>query len=183
MKKFTFIIVHILLLVLGLCAQARVLPDESIKAQFINRLEKGEHVKIAALGTSLTGGAWRWFDVMKEWLDETYPGQVLYKNEGVGASASSHPPGKSGLDKVSVLVDFKPDVVFIEFAVNDAYKPYDISVEVSRANLESIIHSLQSINPGVEIILQTMNVVIDMPELNMSESTKRAEASAVSGHV
>jgi hypothetical protein len=60
MKKFTFIIVHIFLLVLGLCAQARVLPDESIKAQFINRLEKGEHVKIAALGTSLTGGAWRW---------------------------------------------------------------------------------------------------------------------------
>lgn len=147
------------------------------KAGFVNKLEKGEHIKIAALGTSLTGGKWRWFDVLKEWLDEEYPGQVLYRNEGVGASASSYPPGNSGLDKVKIVAEFKPDVVFIEFAVNDAYKPYNISVDESRDNLISIINTLKNANPEVEIILQTMNVVIDMPERNMTEATKRSELS------
>ena len=147
----------------------------NIQTHFIKRLQQGEYVKIAALGTSLTGGTWRWFDVMKEWLDETYPDQVSYKNLGVGASASSYPPGSSGLDKVKELAGYNPDVVFIEFAVNDAYKPYNISVGESRENLESMIGTLKNANPNVEIIMQTMNVVIDMPELNMSEATKRSD--------
>jgi len=145
------------------------------KTHFIGKLEHGKHLKIAALGTSLTGGTWRWFDVMVEWLDETYPDQVSYKNLGVGASASSYPPGSSGLDKVKELAEFDPDVVFIEFAVNDAYKPYNISVDESRKNLESMIATLKITNPEVEIIMQTMNVVIDMPELNTSEATKRSD--------
>ncbi|NQU54135.1 MAG: hypothetical protein HQ522_16530 [Bacteroidetes bacterium] len=145
------------------------------KSSLISKLKNGEKVKIAALGTSLTEGKWPWFDVMKEWLDQDYPGLVEYHNEGVGASASSYPPGKSGLDKVKVIAATSPDVVFIEFAVNDAYEAYNISVAESRANLESMINTLKERNPDVEIILQTMNVVIDMPELNMTESTKRAD--------
>ena len=160
-----------LLLSLGVQAQLR----ENIKPQFLNRLHQGDQIKIAALGTSLTGGTWRWFDVMKEWLDEEYSGQISYHNLGVGASASSYPSGNSGLARVRELVKINPDVVFIEFAVNDAYKPYNIIIEDSRRNLESIIRSLKSANPEVEIILQTMNVVIDMPELNMFEATKRSD--------
>ena len=129
----------------------------SAKTHFIERLQQGEQLKIAALGTSLTGGTWRWFDVIVEWLDETYPNQVSYKNLGVGASASSYPPGNSGLDKVKELAGFNPDVVFIEFAVNDAYNPYDISIDESRENLESMITTLKNANPEVEIVLQTMN--------------------------
>ena len=96
-------------------------------------------------------------------------------NLGVGASASSYPPGSSGLTKVKELDGFNPDVVFIEFAVNDAYKPYNISVDNSRKNLESIIATLKNTNPKVEIILQTMNLVIDMPELKMAEATERSD--------
>ncbi len=43
-------------------------------AHFIQLLEQGERVKIVTLGTSLTGGTWRWVDVMEEWLNEAYPG-------------------------------------------------------------------------------------------------------------
>jgi len=101
MKKLTSILLHIFLFVSGLSAEARVLSNESIKTQFISRLEKGEHVEIAALGTSLTGGTWRWFDVMKEWLDHVYPGQISYRNNGVGASASAAkiPSGLSAFTK------------------------------------------------------------------------------------
>ena len=132
-------------------------------------------MEIAALGTCLTGGKWRWFEMMKEWLDEEYPGQVTSQNEGVGASASFYPPGNSGLDKVKKVAKLISDVVFIEFAVNDAYKPFHISVDESCENLVSIINTLKSTNPEVENILQTMNVVIDMLELKMTESTKRGE--------
>ena len=155
-------------------ANAKTMSNEKGKVRFIHQLEQGEKVKIAVLGTSLTGP---WFQVMKEWLDETYAGQCSYFKEGVGGSASSYPPGKGGLDKVKIVTTYHPDVVFIEFAVNDAYKPYNITVEQSRKNLESIINTLKRANPEVEIILQTMNVVIDMPELNLTYSTQRSELS------
>ena len=153
-------------------------------AGFIQKLEQGEKVKIAALGTSLTGGTWRWFDVMKEWLDEEYPGQISYQNLGVGASASMTVPlmkgnkytwKKCGVDRIPEAIAAKPDVVFIEFTVNDAYIPYNISVNDSRMNLEFMIHSLKEANAEVEIVLQTMNVILDMPELNHTESTNRLD--------
>jgi acyl-CoA thioesterase-1 len=169
------IILCLLSLLLLSGTSAKTLGKQKKNAGFIQKLEQGEKVKIAALGTSLTGGTWRWFDVMKEWLDQEYPRQVEYQNEGVGASASSYPPKVCGLEKVKVVAAGNPDVVFIEFAVNDAYKPYKISIEESRKNLESIISTLKEANPKVEIIIQTMNVVIDMPALNMTESTKRSE--------
>ncbi|MBI9060705.1 MAG: SGNH/GDSL hydrolase family protein [Marinilabiliaceae bacterium] len=144
------------------------------QATFVQKLERGEKVRLGALGTSLTGGDTPWFDVMKEWFNKDYPAQLEYLNLGISASASSYPPGESGLAMVNEMIKFNPDVVFIEFAVNDAYEPYQISMEESRHNLEAMINSLKSSNPEVEIIVQTMNVVIDMPELDMSESTKRS---------
>ena len=140
----------VIILILILISSFKVSGQEgaNIKSQFLNKLEWGDSLKIGALGTSLTGGTWRWFDVMKEWLDESYPGQLSYRNEGVGASASSYPVGNSGLDKVKLLAADKQDVVFIEFAVNDAYQPYNISVEDSRRNLESMINTLKSANPA-----------------------------------
>ena len=97
------------------------------KSGFISKLERGEQVKIVALGTSLTGGTWRWVDVMEEWLNECYPGQVSIENLGVGASASmtvsvmegnKYTWNRCGLDRVQEAIAINPDVVFIEFAVN-----------------------------------------------------------------
>jgi len=66
-------------------------------------------VTVVALGTSLTGGRWRWPDVaVEEWPQAEYPGQVRLVNLGVGASASTYVPGamnpavhegKCGLDR------------------------------------------------------------------------------------
>ncbi len=148
------------------------------------RLEQGQEIRIVTLGTSLTGGKWRWPDVMMEWLNEDYPGQVKLTNLGVGASASMTVPlmegnayiwKKCGLDLLPKAITLQPDVVFIEFAVNDAYQPYNISVEQSRKNLERMIRELKQSNPDVEIVLQTMNVVIDMPELNIAAASERSE--------
>ena len=131
-------------------------------AAFVRKLYEGEPVTIVTLGTSLTGGDWRWPDVMMhDWLNKEFPGQVTFKNLGVGGSASSHPQGRCGLDRVNQAVRFKPDVVFIEFAVNDSYLPYAISLEAAKTNLNSMIDTILNANPETEIILQTMNPVMD----------------------
>jgi len=166
------VILMLIMLTVAVVTEANPPSELKSKARFIQQLEKGEKVKIAALGTSLTG---TWFYVMKDWLNETYPGQCSFYDLGVGGSASSHPPGKGGLDQVKLVDQYQPDVVFIEFAINDAFIPYNISVEQSRKNLESIIKTLEGFNPEVEIILQTMNFVIDVPEKNRTGSSKRIE--------
>ncbi len=137
--------------------------------KIIQRLECGEKVTIVTMGTSLTGGTWRWVDVMKAWLDRDYPEQVTIKNLGVGASASMTVPAmkgnkwtwkRCGLDRIPQAIAAKPDVVFIEFATNDAFKNYGISVKQSRQNLESMISQLQKANPKTDVILMTMNIAI-----------------------
>jgi lysophospholipase L1-like esterase len=160
----------LLLLALPTCQQA---PAQSAGAQsdtspsrarFIESLKAGQKVTIVTLGTSLTAGTGRWPDVMKEdWLDKDFPGLVTLHNLGVGASASNHPRGNSGLDKVKQAVALKPDVVFIEFATNDAYLPYKITQADSKRNLNAIIDAILAGNPKAEIILQTMNSVKDQP--------------------
>lgn len=171
-----------LLVLFGSGAETSGIQKEN--AGFIQKLEQGEKVKISALGTSLTGGTWRWFDVMKEWLNEEYPGQISYLNLGVGASASMTVPAmkgnkytwkKCGLDRIPEAIAAEPDVVFIEFTVNDAYIPYNISVNDSRKNLEFMIHALKEADAAAEIVLQTMNVILDMPELNHTESSNRPD--------
>ena len=121
------------------------------------------------MGTSLTGGTWRWPDVlMNDWLNLDWPGQVTLFNEGVGASASSMGFNgdltTSGLGKLGAVIAHKPDVVFIEFAVNDAFLPYKISLDDSKRNLNEMIDRLLAANPATEIILQTMNACLDQAQ-------------------
>jgi lysophospholipase L1-like esterase len=149
-------------------------------ARFVQKLQAGQKITVVTLGTSLTGGTWRWPDVMKkDWLDKDFPGLVALHNLGVGASASSHPPGKSGLDMAKKAALLKPDVVFIEFATNDAYLPYKISQADSKKNLNAMIDIILATNPKAEIILQTMNSVKDKPGSG-PHATDRPELAAYS---
>ena len=171
-------------MILCVSVEASAMVNSEDKACFIQRLEQGEEIDIVCLGTSLTGGKWPWVDVLEEWLDQAYPEQVSLENMGVGASASMTVPSmdgnpyiwkKCGLDLIPKAISLKPDVVFIEFAVNDAYVPYNISLDQSRRNLESMISSLKEANSEVEIILQTMNVILDIPELGLAEASERPD--------
>jgi lysophospholipase L1-like esterase len=138
-------------------------------ARFIAALRAARKVTLATMGTSLTGGTWRWPDVMmNDWLNQEWPGQVTLFNEGVGASASSMgfngDMTTSGLGKLDAVIAHKPDVVFIEFGTNDAFLPYKISIEDSKINLNAMIDRILAANPATEIILQTMNSCMDQPQ-------------------
>ena len=55
------------------------------------------------------------------------------------------------------VVAKKPDVVFIEFSINDAFLAYKTSPEDARRNLEAMIDRILAALPGCEIILMVMN--------------------------
>jgi acyl-CoA thioesterase I len=123
---------------------------------------------------------------MSDWLNKVWPGQVAFFNEGVGASASSVGPGGnpalSGLGKLPAVLAHKPDVVFIEFATNDAYLPYKISLEDSKKNLNTIIDALLAANPDVEIIIQTMSACKDQPGSGRHASDRPRLADYFAGY-
>jgi acyl-CoA thioesterase I len=132
-------------------------------ARFVQDLKAGKKVIIVTMGTSLSN-AWPGV-MMGDWLTPDFPGQVTFFSECVGASSTAMGPGGdrslSGLGKLPTAIAHRPDVVFIEFGTNDAYLPYNISLEESKKNLNTIIDGILAANPNTEIILQTMNSCLD----------------------
>jgi acyl-CoA thioesterase I len=149
----------------GVVARGAILP----------RLDRGESLTICAIGTSVTADYYdpvakgtaqsAWFPLMGQWLNTLYPGKVTLHNEGIGGAASKYTatyrhPG-SGLDvQLERALAHNPDVLFIEFAPNDAYVPYGISPQMSRDNLQEMIDRTtawaKSRQKTVEIVVQTM---------------------------
>ena len=125
--------------------------------RFANWLRAGGKIVIGTMGTSLTAGVNGWPAVMKEWLDAKWPGQIFLENAAVGGAASSEPKGRTGFDQLSAIYAAKPDIVFIEFAFNDAAYHEQISVAESKNNLIRMIDFLHENNPYVHIALTTMN--------------------------
>lgn len=123
------------------------------------RLEKGESLSIVTYGTSLTAGG-GWVRQVEQALEREFPGQVKVINTAKGGMNSNW--GVENLDER--VLSKKPDVVFIEFAVNDAVARFHISVAQARKNLVSMIERIRQVNPKAEIILQVTNPVIDRPK-------------------
>ncbi len=126
---------------------------------FVERLAVGEHLRVGFFGTSLTA-AGAWVPQLLAALEQRFPGQVTSFN---GAESGMHSRwGVENLD-ARVLVH-APDVVFVEFSVNDACARFEISTAEARANLENILDRIRAQNPACEIILQVMSPVLDRPE-------------------
>ncbi len=125
---------------------------------FIANLEAGKPQTLVAFGTSLTAGG-AWVGLVDAYLKERYPGLATVKNEGASGHSS-----KYGLQIIHNVTRHKPDLVLIEFAMNDAYYPErdgyteGVTVEGSKANLGIIIDSVRAVNPACEILLQTMDI-------------------------
>ena len=170
----------------------------------LERLQNGESLTIGAIGTSLTDQNWNknhgWFEQIGTWLNGlSYPGRVRLANRAVCGSASKTDPGttdsRDGFRQLSdLLTNDNPDVVFIEFGINDAYTPYRISEQESRDNLQAMINQIrdwaakqnQGSGKNVEIVVQTMNNCVSMhsaqrPELAQYYQIYREVAQANKG--
>jgi lysophospholipase L1-like esterase len=159
-KRFIYVRVLLALLVCFMTATAQ--------GTVIQRLERGDHLNIVAIGTSLTAtsfNAQNWFAQAGAWLQTKYPGQVTLSNRAVSGEISAILPprwtqgGPWQLEQV--LANDNPDVVFIEFAINDAYKAVNFTPAVSANNLKTLIDRINTWaanrSKAVDIIVQTMN--------------------------
>lgn len=120
--------------------------------QTILNLEAGKNQCIVTYGTSLTDGA-AWVKDLKARLEEKYPGLATVINSGKGAMWSQW-----GVENLSERVlSHRPDMVFIEFAINDAYLPYETTLDQCRNRLEAMIDRILEVNEKCDIVLMTMN--------------------------
>jgi lysophospholipase L1-like esterase len=128
-------------------------------AAFLEKLKAGHEQKIVYYGTSLTAaGPWR--RILTDELSAKFPGQVTGRN-------AAGPGMHSGWGLRSVderVIAHKPDVVFIEFSINDAVARFKLSPADAKKNLNQMIDRIRAALPECEIILQVMNPVIDKPE-------------------
>lgn len=156
-----------------------VCPPPSIQSgsRLVRRLAAGEPQKVVVFGTSLTAGG-IWAGQMQSWLTNTYAGALTLINSGLSGKNS-----KYGLEHLgSKVLIHKPDTVFIEFGMNDAFTNYtgadavyNISVAQARSNLISMIDLILTNRPDTEIILQTMNPAWDSPGGSGISVTARPE--------
>ena len=140
------------------------------------KLTQDKELTVAYLGGSITLGrnyednCWR--TMIDAWMKEQYPdADIKMVRAGNGGTGSSY--GAYRVDN-DVLAD-NPDLVFIEFAVNDnhfasKYKDYRVTKESVTEYYETIIRKIYKHNPKADIVM----VYTQTDE--MTRATKSTEA-------
>jgi hypothetical protein len=110
---------------------------------FFTKAQRGDSIKVAYLGGSITAQAgWRVYSL--DWFRELYPQAVFSEvNAAIGGTGSDF--GAFRLQ--DQVVSFDPDLVFVEFAVNDSKKP---EMRTMRS-MESIVRKIWENNPAADI--------------------------------
>lgn len=137
-----------------LCAVAVLLATGAVagEAKFVTNLKAGQPQTIVTYGTSLTAGG-AWVGQVKDALAKKFGTLPTVINSGASGKWSVWAEGQ--LDRL--VLARKPDTVFIEFAINDAFAKYTTSVVQARGSLERMMDRITAQNPNCEIILMTMN--------------------------
>lgn len=136
-------------------------------------LAAGKSQVVIVYGTSLTAGG-AWAIELKSYFEGQFPGQVTFTNAAVAGVSS-----KWGRDNVNKRVaDKKPDLVFLEFSVNDAATKNNVSLAQSRENLDTIVKAIRRQNPAADIVLQTMDQAWDAPDSKKKYGSDRPDLSA-----
>jgi lysophospholipase L1-like esterase len=123
----------------------------STKSRLVQNLEAGRPQTVVALGTSITANG-AWVGHLSDALEASYPGLATVLNSGASGKNSNY--GIEHFDRL--VIQKKPDTMFIEYSINDCVERFDISVDQARKNLETLIdHTLKHFQE-CEIILMTM---------------------------
>ena len=110
---------------------------------FLGKLARGEEVRIAYLGGSITKSP-GWRTMTEEWFQEQYP-QAKVEGINAGISGTGSDLGVFRLEHDVLRHD--PDVLFVEFAVNDG----GTSTERIHRSMEGIVRQAWRAEPDLDI--------------------------------
>lgn len=140
---------------------------------FFAKLKAGEEVRVGYLGGSITAAnGWRVKSL--KWLKEQYPSANLSEiNAAIGGTGSDLGVFRANQDVISK----KPDLLFIEFAVNDGGgQPENI-----QRCMEGIVRQTWAADPNTDICFVytiSMPMLKDYQEGNLSRSATAMEGVA-----
>ncbi|MGE9293489.1 MAG: SGNH/GDSL hydrolase family protein [Puniceicoccales bacterium] len=117
-------------------------PREGLP-NFFNKLDKGEDVTVVYFGGSITAqNGWRVQSA--EWLQKEYPdAKIEPVSAAIGGTGSDVGVFRAENDALS----HHPDLLFVEFAVNDASKRRDSVIKA----MEGIVRKTWEANPETDI--------------------------------
>ena len=130
-------------------------PQGTRNYKLIPDLAAGYNVKVMTIGTSLTDMPYgiSWPTELYTAIFPKYQGYMILSNRSISSSNSN-----SGVVNIEQwLAADNPDVVFIEYAINDAVANDGISIAKMKTNLDFICSKILANNSRAQIILQTMN--------------------------
>lgn len=110
-------------------------------------------LRITAFGTSLTGRA-TWPDVLAATLHACLSREVVVTRVAMAGAGSDW-----ALTQTGRVIGSRPDIVTIEFAINDADLIDGVTLAQSRTRHEQILEALHRGAPGAGILLMTTNPV------------------------
>ncbi len=126
-------------------------------ANVIKKLQAGEDVTVAYLGGSITQGTSAGNDLCyarltTNWLQEKFPdAKITYVNAGIGATGSYIGVHRADNDVLSK----NPDLIFIDFSVNDTTERTEINKETYASLLRKLWN--YSTNPAIVTIAMTQD--------------------------
>ena len=106
---------------------------------------------VAAFGTSLTHRA-GWLQPLEKELTRCLGHQVTVLDFGRSGATSEW-----GAAAIGAVIRAQPDVVLVEFSVNDAAWFKGLSLQRSQENTTKILRAIKEARPTAEIFLMTMN--------------------------
>ncbi|HOZ47547.1 MAG TPA: GDSL-type esterase/lipase family protein [Candidatus Hydrogenedentes bacterium] len=129
--------------------------DTARLAHALSKARRGETITVGVIGGSITAGAHastpenRWGNRLAAWWRHAFPDtEVRFVNAGIGATGSD-----IGAHRVRAhLLQYEPDFVGVEFAVNDAGSP------IAGETLEGLVRQiLETPNHPAVVLLFTMH--------------------------
>lgn len=151
-------------------------------AAVMHRAAQGDHITVGVLGGSITEGyfatkpEYNYASRVTQWWQRTFPNAtVSLVNAGIGGTGSV-----IGVHRVQEqLLDQHPDVIVIEFAVNDT-APSEISPQETYENTVRrcwksgaaivLLFTLRQIGPGVQAEQEAIGRHYDLPMISVSDA-------------
>lgn len=134
------------------------------------KLAHDKKLKIGYIGGSVTVGTGSengecWREYTTKWFRDNYPNaEVTTIDSGYGGTSSLW-----GLARLqSMIIDLNPDLVFVEFSINDLYNY--ISEDQSAAIMEGIIRKINAKLPNCDIVI--ISVVDNQTVVSQSLNAK-----------